>query len=245
MNMERKQDLKITGTGQANGGVFGKVKITGQGQIDGTLTCESMVIAGDGRVNGLVQAGKISINGSSVVTGDVHTGSVSVNGHLDIDRGLSAKEISLNGMIRVGGHLVGEEIRLRGGLDVEGDCEIENFSAKGAITIGGLLNVGKMDLRMHWPSRATEIGGERIEVKRVWFHGNILGAIVRMFHTSGEARLVADCIEGDHIDLEYTEAMVVRGNHIIIGPGCEIDLVEYRSSLHVADDAIVRSHRRV
>lgn len=245
MNLERNKDLKITGTGQATGGVYDKVKITGQGQIDGTLTCDSMVITGDGRVNGLVQAGKISINGSSVITGNVHAGSVSVNGQLDIGQGTSAKEIRLNGTMRVGGHLIGEVIRARGGLDVEGDCEIEEFSAKGAFTIDGLLNVGKLDLRMHWPCRVKEIGGEQIKVKRVWFHGNIFGALVRMFHSPGAARLAADCIEGDYIELEHTDAKVIRGNHIIIGPGCEVEQVEYRRSLHIADDAIVRTHKKV
>ena len=40
--------------------------------------------------------------------------------------------------------------------------------------------------------------------------------------------LTAEVIEGDKVEIEYTQADVVRGNHIKIGPGCKVDLVEYK-----------------
>jgi hypothetical protein len=40
-------------------------------------------------------------------------------------------------------------------------------------------------------------------------------------------------IEGDYIDIEYTNADIVRGNVVIIGQGCSIGRVEYRSKLSV------------
>ncbi|MGP3783292.1 hypothetical protein [Paenibacillus sp. 1A_MP2] len=52
-------------------------------------------------------------------------------------------------------------------------------------------------------------------------------------------------IEGDDIELEYTEAEVVRGDKIKIGPGCRIGTVEYRSSLqiHTLSEVLVQSNR--
>ena len=38
---------------------------------------------------------------------------------------------------------------------------------------------------------------------------------------------------------------VVRGNHVRIGTGCEIDLVEYRDSFNAAEDAKVGERKRM
>ncbi|EGL83104.1 hypothetical protein CathTA2_1317 [Caldalkalibacillus thermarum TA2.A1] len=40
--------------------------------------------------------------------------------------------------------------------------------------------------------------------------------------------LEAEEIEGDHIFLECTTAKIVRVSQIILGPHCEIELVEYK-----------------
>jgi cytoskeletal protein CcmA (bactofilin family) len=37
---------------------------------------------------------------------------------------------------------------------------------EGAFKIRGLLNAGKLELKLHGPSEAREIGGEKITVKR-------------------------------------------------------------------------------
>lgn len=42
-------------------------------------------------------------------------------------------------------------------------------------------------------------------------------------------KLIADVIEGDRVYLENTEAAVVRGKEVIIGPGCSIGTIEYEN----------------
>jgi hypothetical protein len=44
-------------------------------------------------------------------------------------------------------------------------------------------------------------------------------------------KLTAQIIEGDYVYVEYTMAEIVRGTNVIIGPGCEIALVEYKTKL--------------
>jgi hypothetical protein len=61
-----------------------------------------------------------------------------------------------------------------------------------------------------------------------------------LLKSSDHAVLYADQIEGDKVELEHTEAGVVRGNHVKIGPGCEIGRVEYRDKLEVHKGSTVK-----
>ncbi|MEE0880574.1 MAG: hypothetical protein UIL36_03100, partial [Turicibacter sp.] len=52
-------------------------------------------------------------------------------------------------------------------------------------------------------------------------------------------RLIANEIEGDDLDLMLTEAKVVRGDCVKIGPGSIIDVVEYSSAIEIDKTAKV------
>ena len=57
--------------------------------------------------------------------------------------------------------------------------------------------------------------------------------------------LTADFIEGDGVRLERTTARAVRGNTVVIGPGCEIELVEYTGEHSASPEAKVKTVRKV
>lgn len=57
--------------------------------------------------------------------------------------------------------------------------------------------------------------------------------------------LRAKLIEGDTLDLEYASADVVRGGTVIIGEGCSIGRVEYRSGLTVHPGAQVGEEEKI
>ena len=57
--------------------------------------------------------------------------------------------------------------------------------------------------------------------------------------------LSTNSIEGDDIYLEYTKAKAVRGNNIILGPGCEIELVEYKDNFKQDDTSEVETQRKI
>jgi hypothetical protein len=58
-------------------------------------------------------------------------------------------------------------------------------------------------------------------------------------------RLEADLIEGNNISIEYTEVKTVRGNNILIGDNCRVDLVEYSGELGISPNAIVKNRVKV
>jgi cytoskeletal protein CcmA (bactofilin family) len=117
--------------------------------------------------------------------------------------------------------------------------EAEVFLAKGSFTIGGLLNAGQIDIILYGGCRAKEIGGEKITVKKPGI-AHKLKRLIFSYIFRVNVDLQADVIEGDEIYLEHTYAKIVRGNNVTIGPGCDIEVVEYKNNFHEQKGAIVK-----
>jgi len=217
--MNSSQNLNISGMGKTSGGVYQKVRLDGMATVNGDLTCQTFDCNGKGKVNGDLQADVISIDGMCSIDGDTRASNVRVDGKASLYGSINCEQFILNGII-----------------DIDGDCQAETFKADGCFKIDGLLNAGTIDVTLRGKCNAEEIGGEKINVTK----GK--NGIMSNFIT---AELRADVIEGDKIYLENTKADVVRGNEVGIGPGCVIDMVEYKVSLYIDDEAKVDSHKQV
>ncbi|MCY9512844.1 bactofilin family protein [Paenibacillus apiarius] len=239
--MEQRQHLKIMGSSCAEGGTYDKVSILGDGEVNGNVECRLFTCAGTARVHGHVKSEEMKIRGTSHMEGSLLARKLAVQGQSDFTDSVKAQEANISGMVNIGGSLQGERLKLRGSVEVQGDCEIETISAVGSFAVHGLLNVGSLDLRINWHCQAKEIGGESIMVRKGGGLTNMLKFIPGIFQAMPDARLTSDIIEGDHIELEHTTAGIVRGNHVKIGPGCEIGRVEYRHHFDQAQDSAVNS----
>ena len=122
--------------------------------------------------------------------------------------------------------------RCEGYLDIGEGCEADTFTSAGEFTIGGLLNAGVVDIRVWGTCKVREIGGETIDVRDARTLWGFLGR---------PRRLYCDVIEGDKISLENTTAKVVRGVDVDLGPGCDIEVVEYAGELRQGAGAKVGS----
>jgi cytoskeletal protein CcmA (bactofilin family) len=235
--------LTVNGTGITSGGSFNKVKIRGEGTINGDLHCVQWKVFGTADVNGLVKAKSIDIFGQANMRGNVETETMKIFGEADINGIVTINDFNLRGAVHMKEKLVGGHIHGYGELKIEKDCEADSISLKGVVTIGQTLNAEKVDLYLHFEdSRIPEIGGEIIRVRKSKAF-NVLNFLKRFRHDS--AKLVAESIEGDEIYLEYTKAKVVRGKEVTIGPGCEIDLVEYQTSFQQDEKAKVLESKKI
>lgn len=240
MDKGNRPDLIINGMVSASGGHYNEVKINGDGKVDGNLDCIQFKCNGHSKCYGDVNAKFTRIFGAAVVTGNFSSEKATINGQAEIEGDVSCKEVKLHGQLTIQHSLAAEELNLYGELEVKGDCQAEVFSAEGAFAIGGLLNAGNIDIRLHGSCDAREIGGETISVKR-----SKMSYLTKFFKSIFVPRLAADTIEGDEIYLEYTKAKVVRGKNVSIGPGCEIELVEYVNDFRQDKGAKVGDSKKV
>jgi len=227
MENKSKADLKIYGSGSSAGGKFNRVTIMGEGRINGDVDCFNLKIYGQGELDG---------NLKTVDT-------VDVKGQTEIKGNLKAKNVKLQGEIEVNGDLFADEAKITGNIKADGNCNAEIFTLEGGFTIDGLLNADILKINLHWPSKVHEIGGSEITIKKIG-KLSFLG-LKNMIQPSGHNELTADIIEGDEIYLENTNAKVVRGNNIIIGSGCKIELVEYKSSFKQDEKSEIGKHRKI
>lgn len=241
MVQKSKADLILSGHSETGGGSFIKVEINGHGSIHGDVECKDFECNGSAKINGNITSQHAVINGSTKVQGDFSSDEIEIHGDLTIDGNAFFRKMKIKGHTRLKQSLKGDDILLEGIIKVSGDCEMEKAVLNGAFTIDGLLNADHVEITLHGKSSVKEIGGEVITVKRNRYPIFHLDKLIKTL----SKELHANVIEGDVVKLEYTKAKVVRGNTVEIGPGCEIEFIEYSSDLIVSEKAVVEKSEKL
>ena len=261
--MENKvKDLKIYGSGSSSGGKYNKIRIMGEGRINGDIECKDLKINGEGTVDGNLNASNtVSIMGEGMLDGNVECtdfkvngeggvdgnlkaeGNVTIRGETDVKGDLKAQKVKVQGELEVKGELFADEAKITGNITTGGDCNAEIFTAEGGLTIDGLLNADIVKINLYWPCKVHEIGGSEITVKK---SGKLSFLGLKLIVAPGrQNELTADIIEGDNIYLENTTAKVVRGTDVTIGQGCKIELVEYKNSFKQDEKSEIGGSKKI
>lgn len=193
------------------------LKLTGTDCIQGgdfrnVLVFDKGCISGDVQCNALICRGHSEVNG---VDGNVHTSFMKVHGSSHVKGNLKTKIL-----------------KVWGGSVVDGNCSCEEIVVRGGIDVNGLLTAENFYVWMFWNTKVKDIRGTTISVRRLNPVISTLKNYFRYFESSTPPFLTADSIEGDKVYLEYTRARLVRGTDIVIGPGCEIETIEYQRGLN-------------
>lgn len=232
-------NIHISGSGRvaADGSVYDEVRISGSGRISGTLRCGSIGISGSGHFeDDVVCDGATKMSGSGHFGGDLDSNSIRISGAGKFAHDVRCDRMSVSGAVNVGGNVDGNDITLSGAARVKGNVSAENIRISGVATIDGLLNAEHIEIRLGGINRINEIGCAKLEVgtdginAARGFHFSLFGM---HFGTGGCSTLDTNIIEGDELILCDTKAKVVRGKTVRIGPGCEIERVEYTDWLEV------------
>ncbi|HIE47445.1 TPA: polymer-forming cytoskeletal protein [Candidatus Bipolaricaulota bacterium] len=237
-----KRSVSIAGAGKVAGGEYHTVKISGSGKVEGDLVAEELRIAGAGKVEGAAKVREIVVSGTGRFEGPVEAESFHCSGACKVEAELVAKEVRVAGILKIEGNVKASYFRSGGGLKVEGSLEADLVSLAGITTVTELLAADRVEMRLEDASFVREIGGETIEIKRRSRSGLLEELGLPFFRKRGT--LQVSTIEGDEVYLEGTQAKLVRGKKIHIGPGCLIDRVEYEESLEVHPDSRVKEEVR-
>jgi cytoskeletal protein CcmA (bactofilin family) len=217
------------------------ISISGSGKIEGGVKAQSLKISGSGKVEGPADVQDLHISGSGKIAGDARTKIFHTSGSSKVEGSAWAQEFQISGSGRVEKDLHAKEVRISGSAKIGGGVEADRFFASGAFEIGGLLSADEIKISLYGLSRAGEIGGADIEVRKregsFWF--------LRWLWGGHDPRLETETIEGDEIYLEHTRADVVRGKRIKLGPGCQIGTVEYSESLQIDPSSAVKEQVQV
>ena len=240
-----RDDLKINGNMSLKGGKYNKVVINGSGEIQTDLTADILKINGSGSFDGMVKAETVKISGSARIAKKADFSTLRISGSLMANLDLKADDIKTSGELIVQGSIAAKIIKIMGQINVKNNCNADVITCTGEIKVGKELIADEIVIDLYGKSSAGEIGGGNIKIRR--YPEN---KISRFFHTIflielfRNASMKTDSIEGDEIYLEFTKANVVRGKNVKIGPGCEIEYVEYET-LEKNEKAIVKKEKKI
>lgn len=196
------------------------------------------------RLSGVTHTGggnyeNVKIEGVANVKGDITCADMEIQGVAKFSGDIDCARLLIEGTCKVGGAVRGESCELRGLVDIAGDLEAERFSGSGSFRIDGALNAEKVDVKFVYGSAASEVVGEQIRIRKEWHNGatEFLMDLIPWRHKGKSFR--CGLIEGDLIDITATEAAIVRGKSVRIGPECNIGLVEYHEELEIDPGAII------
>jgi cytoskeletal protein CcmA (bactofilin family) len=220
MDKQQLPDLIVNGVSGGAGGTYNRVQIDGVGKVVGPIVAR--MFNGNGHMN---------------LNSDLTAEEAECNGIMKIKGNLSIGKMKVDGVLSVGENLRGDSCTLNGMISIKGDCELEELTGEGSFNVAGLLSAGHVDFKLQGQGKANEIGVESLVIRQVsnGFWNKMLSGVIPKFR----AELSTRTIEGDFIDLEHTTADIIRGNIVIIGPGCNVGRIEYRDQITVHPDAKV------
>ncbi|MGM9986248.1 MAG: hypothetical protein ACI35O_03365 [Bacillaceae bacterium] len=235
----KNKNISISGSGSAGGGNYDDIHISGSGTIYGNTTCEDFKCSGSAKIEGIFHVKHGKVSGSAKFLKDVTGDSFHVSGSTSIGGTLAVKEVETSGSIKIEKCLNAEHVDVSGSIKIGEDCNAETFELRGACYIDGLLNAGEVECKLHGHSRIKAIGAETISIEMGGRY-NFLMRLIRKL-VAKEILLTSSEIEGDDIDIEYTECKVVRGKNVKIGDKCKIDVVEYSDTVEISPKAKVEN----
>ena len=212
-------NVSVSGAGTVGGGEYDRVSCSGSVKINGDIKCNSFSCAGSAKALGNIEClGKLKASGAFKSEGSVKADELSCAGAAKFEKSIEARILKISGA-----------------MSVYGDCSAESASLHGTVKIEGLLNAESIYINMdgnNSDSKIGSIGGSVVKVDSrkqfSWFR----------FHAS---TLETDTIEADKVELEYTEAKVVRTIDAVIGEGCKIETLEYSGNAEISDKAKVKN----
>jgi cytoskeletal protein CcmA (bactofilin family) len=133
---------------------------------------------------------------------------------------------------------------LSGYLETAEDINCENFICLGTVRAPS-VNASEIHIYPRAASEIKEVMGTRINISKdfdkQFFKLKSKYSISRHLRKAARdnTKLKLENIEADDIYLEYTEAAHVSGKNIVIGPGCNIEHLEYIETVKTTAGSIV------
>ena len=234
-------DMKISGSGSIPAGEYESIRISGSGSINGNVKCTELHVSGSASADAAVEcSGEIHVSGACDFGGDVKAKSVHVSGAINCDGNLTAWDSAhISGGVNVEGALKCGSLDAHGGLNIDGDIEAETACVHGSLCCGGLLNAEIIEIDTKDGCMIGSIGGSKILIKykKRKFFKNLITITFNDKQVRGVQ--VEQSIEGDDISIENVTCPRVSGRVVVIGEGCDIELLQYSERYEICEKAKV------
>lgn len=171
----------------------------------------------------------VNVNGMLKVGGDLNTTLLDGDGIVKIKGNISAKSIEMDGVLKVGSKITTDKLEIDGALKAE-SIEGEEIYVDGKIEINQSINCEKLDITIDSKSSIDSIECASVNVK---------------FKKLINKYLTIDSISADDINISNVKCKSVFGDKVVIGPNCDIQSVEYKTSLEIHESSNVGNKQKI
>ena len=219
------RSLKMCGAGSCGGGIFKDVRLEGSHRIKGNIECEHFYASGVCTALGSISSLIFNVEGAMTL------------------QSVKTKEMLVAGACKCQGVINCELLEAEGYFRANEEMNAEQIRIEGKFKLLGPINAEQITLLFHEPSSITEVGAGKIEVRKLtkklkpW-------SLSKLFMRK-KVELEAHLMEADDIYLEFCRVEKVCGDHVIIGPDCVIDEIEYRGSIEIHPTSKVKHQKQI
>lgn len=185
------------------------------------MELQDVKIAGSGIIAGGTY-NKISVAGSASSNGDITCQLLKVAGASSFNDDVIASEASIAGATKFKKNLKGNKIKIAGSVKVLGNLTCEELKIDGAINVAGECNVGVLN---------HDAEGSK--------YNNIYGEYIKISSKKRKMTTVNE-IEATTIELKCVEAKRISGDNIKLEGKCIIDVIEFKNSLQLSKQIVVK-----
>lgn len=241
------QSIHFRGIGNVKSGKYEDVIIDGIAKIKGAICSNSICINSKSTIKGSVTTGSTIVNGACNIKGDISSNLLNNSGYLKVKGKSICKDITNHGKYSTTSEIKSEVFTSDGVVKSRSDIEVQKFIANGPIIIKGMLQADTADITVKGVGFINQIKAKivhtgKLRDVRLRPSVDILARLV-LAPLSGIKitlnRININMIEGTLVDISFTNAELIRGEKVTIGPGCRVNRVEYAKSIEVSEDSYI------
>lgn len=221
-------NLQMSGLGKSEGGVFNEVRLEGVQRLYGNVQCLDFFS------EGILKATAIECQNSFNLEG---VGGMS---------SLKAPNINTEGACRVKEAVIGQALHAEGYLSTGGVVKVETAQIVGKVKFKEAVEATKINLSFCAASSFDVISATEVKISRYLdsdYYQMSKGSGI--FKRRRKYKMKGQLIEGETVEIEYCHVNAIYGDHIKIGPNCQINEVAYKESLEIHPNAVVKTVKQV
>ena len=208
--------LKVSGSGALIGGEYGEVALSGSNVISSDIKCKSCSASGALKAEAVACSERMQVNGACRFTGTVAAERFVLSGSLSC-REILCGSASLKGSVAVAERITAKEYAV-----IQGAIQCQTLSAE------------RVSIVFDGKSEILAIKGCSVSVTK---KKHLLPMVQEL--------CVTNSVEADEVSLSYLVCPRVVGKRVVIGKGCEIDLVQYSETAEISPDAKVKKIEKI
>ena len=237
--------LKIYGKGNISAGKYEDIKVKGNVKLDGTVKCTNF--KGSGKIKGqdLECAELCKMAGRSNFAEKLKAKELKTAGNFSCGGDLDAEVMLSKGVVKCNGSVNADNVVASGVLKAGNGINVNMIKIKGAITCNKLKSKD-VELIVSGTSNVDAIACDKINVHTKGFGKFCMQVpLISILFKKLNKIAVANDVVGKEVYVENLTASKLIGNNIIIGKGCNIDLVQYCGQINISKKAKVKKIEKI